>query len=155
MSLAIAVPRHIAELQARYRAKGVLSAADVQTLLDWQLQTVDASHRQAKEAGAVGTLQPGDLVEFQMPRTVQGGTYMLNRAYYGTCRAPYEVFCELARMREQDIIGLQELGNRRGEPLLGTGLRDHIEVTVPALHCRLVQRAAEVQKDAARAAAVA
>jgi hypothetical protein len=142
-------------LQARYRAKGTLTPEQVQTLLDWQLQTVEVSQQQAKQAGEAGTLEAGDLVEFQMPATVQGGHYTLNREFYGTCRATYGVFCELARMREQDLIGLQELTNRRGEPMLGTGLRDHLEITIPALRCRLVKRAAELAKDAARVAAVA
>jgi hypothetical protein len=151
----IAVPADIRALQERWRKKGSLSVEEMQRLLDWQVQAVAADEQQAKQAGDMGTLQPDDLVEFVMPRTTQGGAYKLNRAWQGKCVAPYAVFVELMRMREQDILGLQELTQRRGEARLGTGLKDFIEYSVPPLTCRLVKRAAELSKETKRAQAAA
>jgi hypothetical protein len=149
----IAVPEEIRALQKRWRMKGSLSIEETQKLIDWQIQAVASEETQAKQAGEVGTLKPDDLVEFVMPATVGGGVYTLNREWRGKCQAPYAVFLELQRMREQDIIGFQELSNRRGEARLGTGLKDFIEYSVPSLTCRLVKRAAEVAKEKHAAAA--
>jgi hypothetical protein len=151
----IAVPEEIKALQKRWRTKGSLSIEETQKLIDWQIQAVASEEAQAKQAGEVGTLKPDDLVEFVMPRTTQGGAYKLNRPWQGRCVAPYAVFVELMRMREQDILGLQELTQRRGEARLGTGLKDFIEYSVPPLTCRLVKRAADLAKEGKHAQAAA
>jgi hypothetical protein len=132
-------PPEIEALYKKYRAKGVLSALEVQTLLDWQSKDLDQRTQSAKEAGDLATLQMDDIVEFIMPKTTQGGVYTLNHPYFGKCQAPYAVFLELMRMHEQDVIGLQELVSKRGEAAFG--LKDYIEFVVPRLNCRLVQRA--------------
>jgi hypothetical protein len=133
MSLAIAVPQHIAALQARYRAKGTLTPEQVQTLLDWQLQTVEVSQQQAKQAGEAGTLEAGDLVEFQMPATVQGGHANLeSRVTTGPAGRP--TGSSVSSRDGRTLIGLRS-SRIAGEGAAGTGLRDHLEITIPALRC--------------------
>lgn len=110
---------------AKVRGKKMLSGEEFDALA----QALEA-HASAQESviarppRATGRLPsdmtPATLVDFRMPKTVQGNAYEHNgRLYEGWCRGVrYDIFCELVRMYEGDWENRQRLrtaiGNQPG-----------------------------------------
>lgn len=135
------VPADIQALQKRWAARGSLSPEEIQKLADWASQSISQQAQAFKAERDAANVQPGDIVAFTMPPTVQGNAYSINgRAYYGACEAPFAVYCELARMYEQDRIGDLELRNQRGSKEFG--LKQDLEgFAIQPIGFRVVQRA--------------
>lgn len=135
----MSIPKDILALQKRWKERGSLSVEEMQKLLDWNAGVIDQKQREEQEAG-LGPLKRDELVEFFMPATTQGNAYEINgKTYQGRCTAPYGVFLELARMHQQDVLGLRELTQPRGSRTFG--LKNYIEFVPPQLTCARVRKA--------------